>query len=338
MNGKRISTTLAIGANQNKHACSELSCCAVNGPRALALPADWAIMALGTASGVPGFAINLFSSGQFDMPESSQIQGKVSFVLTTEYPVGDGSISITVRRTGGGCSDTDAATNVFSLWVRIPCWSERNTIMLNGAAKKSNIASGQYFKLSRAWQDNDCVQVQLDFRLRCWLQPLAACSSDGAGAVADAAEEQPDGQLRAQTAAITTPAPFWTSASALWPSNTMKFDSDSGPVIIPASATGGAIGAAPTTACGWISADWAVSSGECIPFSFGCDRTHADFARAIGVTQTQANYYAYEGVQGGHADLPSLVDRDSMSAWWTALHDSGHWHHLCKSFCIPSKC
>jgi DUF1680 family protein len=132
MAGVRESTTLEIGAAQNKRAASDLSCCAVNGPRIVGLPADWGMMAIGGHAEGPGFAVNLYAAGSVTAPFAAPVRGSLTLRQTTTYPA-DGRITIAVH--------PDAASpSSFGLWLRVPCWSERTVARLNGALLPPPIA------------------------------------------------------------------------------------------------------------------------------------------------------------------------------------------------------
>ena len=63
-----------------------------------------------------------------------------------------------------GCS----APVMMTLCVRIPVWSARTVLRLNGALLATPPA-GDYARLRRVWQTGDVLELELDFRLRAWV-------------------------------------------------------------------------------------------------------------------------------------------------------------------------
>src|SRR5215467_4654571 len=69
----------------------------------------------------------------------------------TSYPWKDGAdITITPEKPTG-----------FTLYLRIPGWSERTQVMVNGKAV-SGVTAGQYLALRRRWEPGDAVSVKFD--------------------------------------------------------------------------------------------------------------------------------------------------------------------------------
>ena len=53
----------------------------------------------------------------------------------------------------------------FTVALRIPAWSERTAVSVNGASV-GPVAPGRYHRISRAWRAGDKVSVAFDFRAR----------------------------------------------------------------------------------------------------------------------------------------------------------------------------
>jgi len=124
-----------------QHADVGLSCCVVNGPRGLMLTPFWAFM-----QGTNGPVVNLYAPG------SAQV-GAVKLEITGDYPVGD-QVEIRV---------TPARTEEFTLTLRIPAWSERTTLTVNGEPLP---AAPGYAKIRRTWHAGDRVAITFDMRAK----------------------------------------------------------------------------------------------------------------------------------------------------------------------------
>ena len=124
-----------------QHADVGLSCCVVNGPRGLMLTPFWAFM-----QSADGPVVNLYAAG------SAQV-GTVKLEITGDYPVSD-QVAIRV---------TPASTEEFTLSLRIPTWSERTELKLNGKALP--VTPG-YTKIHRTWRKGDRVAITFDMRAK----------------------------------------------------------------------------------------------------------------------------------------------------------------------------
>ena len=122
-----------------QHADVGLSCCVVNGPRGLMLTPFWAFM-----QGADGPVINLYAPG------SAQV-GAVKLEINGDYPVSD-RVEIRVR---------PEHTGEFTLALRIPAWSERTELAVNG--EPQSVTPG-YVKLRRTWHAGDRVSIKFDLR------------------------------------------------------------------------------------------------------------------------------------------------------------------------------
>ena len=129
------------------------NCCVANGPRGLMLVPQIAVM---TASGGP--VVNFYGTMKARVPLPGG--DTVALEQQSDYPLGD-----TVRVTLG----LDAPT-AFTLRLRIPAWSEKNALAINGMAQPAP-AAGRYAELPRTWLNGDVVTLRLDLRPRIMRAP-----------------------------------------------------------------------------------------------------------------------------------------------------------------------
>ena len=138
------------------------SCCVLNGPRGLMITPSWAFM-----SCPDGPVVNLYSpaTGKLSTPAGQPI----NLEITGDYPVEDRA-AITLK--------LDHAES-FSLWFRIPAWSERTIMMVNNQmVDMAEIKPGTYAKIHRQWKTGDRVAITFDMRGRVVQAP------DGNGQIA----------------------------------------------------------------------------------------------------------------------------------------------------------
>ena len=132
-----------------------LSCCVANGPRALLLTSRWAVM-----SASEGPVVNLYAPGTANLKLGDGTD--VRLVQETDYPVG-GQIALTV---------TPSRTSPFTLRLRIPGWSKKTSLTINGADVP--VQPGTYAQLNRTWNAGDKILLQLDMRGRAIPAPSGA--------------------------------------------------------------------------------------------------------------------------------------------------------------------
>ena len=165
---------------QAREGSPELNCCSVNGPRGLGMISDWALM-----RDDDGLLLNYYG------PSSVQVSVKgtpVTLTQTTEYP----------RRGRVVIAVTPARRVRFALKLRLPYWSERTRVQVNGRPLAGEgrplagegrplagegrppdgedrpedgeaIQAGTYLSVDREWRRGDVVVVDLDFRLHVWV-------------------------------------------------------------------------------------------------------------------------------------------------------------------------
>lgn len=124
-----------------QHADVGLSCCVVNGPRALMLTPAWAFM-----KSADGPVVNLYA------PSTAKIDD-VKLEITGDYPVKD---HVDIRVTPDEAKE-------FTLALRIPDWSERTELKVNG---QTIPAAPGYAKIRRTWSPGDHVTLVFDMRPR----------------------------------------------------------------------------------------------------------------------------------------------------------------------------
>ena len=126
-----------------------LSCCVANGPRGLLTLPYWATM-----TSKKGATINFYGNVKSNLSTPS---GKeLSIDMKTAYPE-DGKIRMEIG--------IDKAEN-FSIDLRIPGWSKKNRLTLNGTPLDTYLLSGTYASIQREWKNGDVLELELDMRGR----------------------------------------------------------------------------------------------------------------------------------------------------------------------------
>ncbi|KAF5591440.1 hypothetical protein FPCIR_6083 [Fusarium pseudocircinatum] len=108
--------------------------------------------------------VNLFTPSKLNWS-----QKKVSVTQTTDFPESDTS---TFKISGD--------TSEWTLAVRIPSWTSKASIKVNGQAANVAIQSGKYALIKRQWKSGDTVTVQLPMSLH----TVAANDDQTLGAIA----------------------------------------------------------------------------------------------------------------------------------------------------------
>ncbi len=140
----------------------ELNCCSVNGPRGLGMLSEWAIM-----TSPDGVVLNYYGPATL---RAATPEGRIlTLTETTDYPV-----EPAVRLTLGL-----AQPERFTLRLRIPAWSLRTTVRVNGETLP-DVRPGTYLRLERTWQDGEVVELAFDFSLHFWAGEREA---EGHGAI-----------------------------------------------------------------------------------------------------------------------------------------------------------
>ena len=125
-----------------------VTCCNLNGPMGLAYIPFVAVM-----ESDRGPVVNLYNAARAEL---STPQGdSLSLRIETDFPLSD---RVLVR------VDPHAAS-LFTLSLRIPSWSERTVVKVNGTKVRS-VEPGAYLSLERTWEPGDRVELAFDMRCR----------------------------------------------------------------------------------------------------------------------------------------------------------------------------
>ncbi|MEM2929693.1 MAG: glycoside hydrolase family 127 protein [Thermoproteota archaeon] len=139
---------LADRGNHRRKKWFECACCPPNVARLLAsLPGYFYSLS------EDGIWINMYDQSVAHLRFKENI---VKIVQNTSYPW-DGKVEITLGL------ESEAG---FSVNIRIPGWSGKTEIRLNGTKVDENVKPGSYLKLSRTWRDGDRIEAafQMDVR------------------------------------------------------------------------------------------------------------------------------------------------------------------------------
>jgi DUF1680 family protein len=124
-----------------------VECCQSNAPRALPLMAE--NMVLATDDG--GLALAFYGSGEArrKLPNGNRVVVRQK----SGYPF-DESVQVSLDLAGGNA--------LFPLLVRVPAWSRKTTIAVNGEKLAGDWPAGSWARLDRTWADGD--RVTINFR------------------------------------------------------------------------------------------------------------------------------------------------------------------------------
>ena len=135
---------------QAREGSSELNCCSVNGPRGLGMVGDWALMGC-----EGGLVLNWY--GPCDLAAALPSGNMVRLQQQTEYPrKGQIDIMLELKK-----------SEKFVLKLRLPYWSARTRVKLNGVVVKVG-KPGTYLVLQRTWNSADTIRIELDMRPHFW--------------------------------------------------------------------------------------------------------------------------------------------------------------------------
>lgn len=130
-----------------------MNCCTASGPRGMMVMPRYALM-----QNEKGLVLNLFTNAQYEVV--SPDKEKVLVGVTTQYPV---SPKVSVEIESGTQSN-------FDFQVRIPSWSKRTHVEVNGEVQPVPVA-GSYLSLLRTWKKGDRIEVVFDMRARVVTSP-----------------------------------------------------------------------------------------------------------------------------------------------------------------------
>ena len=140
--------------SHEQHRDVALSCCVCSGPRAFYLTPLWAVMA-----DKDGPVVNLYNRGSATVTLATG--NRVTLLQDTDYPAGE-QINLTVQ---------PEKSAEFTLKLRVPQWSEKTAIAVNGKPAPVDLKPGNYAALRRQWKAGDRVQLTLDLRGRAVSDP-----------------------------------------------------------------------------------------------------------------------------------------------------------------------
>ena len=135
---------------QAREGTPELNCCSVNGPRGLGLISEWGLM-----DAPEGLVLNWY--GPSALKAKLAAGATVALKQETDFPR-SGKILLHV---------TPSKPIEFTLNLRIPYWSAKTKVTLNGKAIKG-ATPGTYLPLFHNWKKGDTVEIALDLSLHYW--------------------------------------------------------------------------------------------------------------------------------------------------------------------------
>ena len=123
-----------------------LHCCNASGPRG-----QFTLPLTTVMSSSEGPVVNFYIDGNYHLktPRGRSVVVKQQ----TDYPL-SGKVRVTLDL---------ARAEEMTLQLRIPAWSARNTVTVNGEAV-GGAEPGQFIKLNRNWSSSDVVEMELDMR------------------------------------------------------------------------------------------------------------------------------------------------------------------------------
>jgi DUF1680 family protein len=135
---------LELGLEKIRNPWYDTTCCPPNLERTLA--------------SLPGYMYSTSQEGVFvHLYHSSELDWSgLKLEQKTRYPW-EGAVEIRV---------SPAEPREFTLFLRVPAWSARTAVAVNGQPWKGDIRAGEYLPLRRTWQADDRVVLTLDVRPR----------------------------------------------------------------------------------------------------------------------------------------------------------------------------
>ena len=272
--GQRLSA-MVYAVGQTTPESSDLTCCSVNGPRFLGLLSEWALM--GTADGV---AVLLYAPLTISVAIPSAV---VTIKQTTTYPYGSNQVVLQV---------TPSVAATFTVALRIPVWSKRTTVILDGRPV-TPVAPRSMLKLRQLWTAaGHSIVITFDFRLRAWLRgttqaeqqhPPCTTGRDGTTKINSGSEDGLQASQHERFAAAVIPAvagaapipdPVWDSTSnGQWAPEGKVFTGAAGQELVIGQPQP-ALGAGASTMMCWFSMPLPTASAGSIPMSFGVTVLH----------------------------------------------------------------
>ncbi len=143
LNGKKVNDH-GWGCHFDK---LHVTCCNLSGPIGLSY-----IPFIAVTGSVSGPVVNLYNAAELttNTPAGQTLKMKID----TDYPQ-SGKIKIHVN---------PEKSEKFSVHLRIPAWSEKNSVRVNG--KKQKVESGQYAVIEQEWKKNDLIEIEFEMICR----------------------------------------------------------------------------------------------------------------------------------------------------------------------------
>lgn len=149
-NGSRESALITL-AGHGFDGGKELSCCQANGNKGISQITEWAVL-----SDKENLYLNYYGSSNAETKTPNGTGIKI--LQETKYPK-SGAVKITV---------TPDKSEQFKLNLRIPTWSAKTMIKVNGK-KMTNVMPGDYYVINRVWNRGDVIEVKFDMSIHFWV-------------------------------------------------------------------------------------------------------------------------------------------------------------------------
>jgi Uncharacterized protein conserved in bacteria len=82
------------------------------------------------------------------LPDGSKVQ----LTQTSDYPW-DGKVRVNLEKV--------SLKKAFSMFLRIPEWCEKATLLINGKAENEDLKAGTYAEVNRQWKKGDVIELEL---------------------------------------------------------------------------------------------------------------------------------------------------------------------------------
>jgi DUF1680 family protein len=122
----------------------KINCCTANGPRAFVMLPEFAVM-----KNDSGIVINLYCQSETKIPLDKK---NITLKQSTNYPADD---SIVIEL-------SSPQEKKFSVALRIPEWSKKNKLFVNGESI-DDVNAASYKVINRRWKTGDRIVLKLDF-------------------------------------------------------------------------------------------------------------------------------------------------------------------------------
>jgi DUF1680 family protein len=100
-----------------------------------------------------GLYVHLYAASKLDWRLQNGV--KLALTQTTQYPW-EGSVKLELQ---------PARPEPFTLYLRIPGWSEHTSVKVNGSPV-SLVKAGAYLRIQRTWKAGDTVEISFDMRVQ----------------------------------------------------------------------------------------------------------------------------------------------------------------------------